>query len=228
MGLGAPRYSRRGRALTTPRTIEAVLFDLHGVLTSSPWESLAAVGANDGAASQDEVLAVMLGDYASDGDHPWHRLERGEIGIGEYLPAVMALAAEAGVELDFNQLRGFSDRIVVQDVVVERVQALRHDGYRTGIVTNNIKEGAGWRSLLPVDDLFDVVVDSSEVGVRKPDPAIFAIALERLGGVRPEAAVFLDDAPGNVEGARRAGLHAIHVDDQATALSELDDLLRAG
>jgi epoxide hydrolase-like predicted phosphatase len=210
---------------TTPIAIEAVLFDLHGVLTSSPWESLAAVGTGDGSSSQDEVLAVMLGDYATDGDHPWHRLERGEIGIGEYLPAVMALGAEAGVELDFNRLRGFSERIVVQDAVVDRVRSLRVDGYRTGIVTNNIKEGAGWRALLPVDELFDVVVDSSEVGVRKPDPAIFAIALERLGGIAPTAAVFLDDAPGNVEGARRAGLRAIHVQDQAAALAELDAVL---
>ena len=111
---------------SNPSSIEAVLFDLHGVLTSSPWEGLAAVGT--GGHSQEDVLAVMLGDYATDGDHPWHRLERGEIGLGEYLPAVMTLAAEAEVELDFNQLRGFNDRIVVQDAVVDRVRALRDEG----------------------------------------------------------------------------------------------------
>ena len=62
------------------------------------------------------------------------------------------------------------------------------DGYRTAVVTNNVKEASGgWRALLPVDELFDVVVDSSAVGVRKPDPAIFAIALEQLGGVPPSA-----------------------------------------
>ena len=204
--------------------IEAVLFDLHGVLTSSPWEGLAAVGT--GGHSQEDVLAVMLGDYATDGDHPWHRLERGEIGLGEYLPAVLALAAEADVELDFNQLRGFNERIVVQDAVVDKVRTLRQDGYRTGVVTNNVREAsAGWRALLPVDELFDVIVDSSDVGVRKPDPAIFAVALERLGGIATSAAVFLDDAPGNVAGAAKAGLHAILVEDQAAALAELDALL---
>ena len=208
-------------------SIEAVLFDLHGVLTSSPWEGLAAVGT--GGHSQEDVLAVMLGDYATDGDHPWHRLERGEIGLGEYLPAVLALAAEADVELDFNQLRGFNERIVVQDAVVDKVRSLRADGYRTGVVTNNVREAsAGWRALLPVDELFDVIVDSSDVGVRKPDPAIFAVALERLGGIEPSSAVFLDDAPGNVEGARRAGLHAIHVEDQTAALAELDVVLSGG
>jgi epoxide hydrolase-like predicted phosphatase len=208
-------------------TIEAVLFDLHGVLTSSPWASLASVGTGAGK-TQEEVLAVMLGDYAVDDDHPWHRLERGEIGIGEYLPAVLALAAEAGVELDFNQLRGFNDRIRVHDEVVDRVRRLRTEGYRTGVVTNNIREASGWRQLLPVDELFDVVVDSCEVGVRKPNPAIFGIALERLGGLAPAAVAFLDDAPGNVAGARTAGLHAVLVDDVATALAELDALLADG
>jgi epoxide hydrolase-like predicted phosphatase len=205
-------------------TIEAVLFDLHGVLTSSPWASLASVGTGAGK-TQEEVLAVMLGDYAVDDDHPWHRLERGEIGIGEYLPAVLALAAEAGVELDFNQLRGFNDRIRVHDEVVDRVRRLRADGYRTGVVTNNIREASGWPDLLPVDELFDVVVDSCEVGVRKPNPAIFTIALDRLGGLAPDSVAFLDDAPGNVAGARAAGLHAIEVDDVARALAELDALL---
>jgi epoxide hydrolase-like predicted phosphatase len=208
-------------------TIDAVLFDLHGVLTSSPWATLASVGTGAGR-TQEEVLAVTLGDHATDDDHPWHRLERGEIGIGEYLPAVLELAAAAGVELDFNQLRGFNDRIAVHDEVVDRVRSLRTDGYRTAIVTNNVREGSGWRALLPVDDLFDVVVDSCEVGVRKPNPAIFAIALERLGDVAPDRAVFLDDAVGNVAGAGAAGLHAILVDDVAVALRELDDLLRAG
>jgi len=207
--------------------MKAVLFDLHGVLTSSPWDTLASVGTADGTSAGD-VLAVMLGDYASDTDHPWHRLERGEIGIGEYLPEVNALAVAASVELDFTQLRGFNDRIVVQDRMVDAVRSARRRGLLTAVVTNNVKEAsAGWRQLLPVDELFDAVVDSSEVGVRKPNPAIFAIALDRLGGVDPADAVFLDDAPGNVAGARAAGLHAILVDDQAVALAALDELLSA-
>ena len=81
--------------------------------------------------------------------------------------------------------------------------------------------------LVPVDELFDVVVDSSAVGMRKPNPAIFHHALELLGGVPPSEAVFLDDSPGNVAGARRAGLHAIHVDELDDALAELDALLSA-
>lgn len=223
MGLGAGRDDRGGRALTA--SIKAVLFDLHGVMTSSPWAALAEVGTAGGA-TEDEVLAVMLGDYAVDGDHPWHRLERGEIGLGDYVPAVVAAGRVAGITLDFDRLRGFNDRIVVNDVMVDRVRRLRGEGYRTALVTNNIRElASGWRSLLPLDELFDAVVDSSEVGARKPGPAIFALALERLGGIAPEHAVFLDDAPGNVAGASAAGLHAILVDDAETALAELDAVL---
>jgi len=79
---------------------------------------------------------------------------------------------------------------------------------------------------VPVDDLFEVIVDSSEVGMRKPNPAIFRHALELLG-VAPDRAVFLDDAPGNVAGAQAAGLHGILVDaaDPVPALDELAALL---
>ena len=209
-------------------TVDAVLFDLHGVVTSSPWAALASVGTGAGH-EQDAVLEVMLGDYAGDGDHPWHRLERGEIGIGEYAAAVSALAANAGIELDWGRLRGFSDRMAVNDAVVDRIRALRADGVKTALVTNNVKEmSSGWRALLSdADELFDAIIDSSEVGVRKPNPEIFRVALERLGGVDPSRAVFLDDAPGNVAGARVAGLDAILVedDDIAAALAALDERL---
>ncbi|HEX7166178.1 MAG TPA: HAD family phosphatase [Acidimicrobiales bacterium] len=211
----------------TGRRLDAVLFDLHGVVTSSPWAALAEVGTAGGV-DADTVLRLMLGDYAEDGDHPWHRLERGEIPLDEYGRSLVAAATEAGIALDFSRLRGFNDRVLVNDRVVARARSLRQDGYRTALVTNNVRELAGgWRALVPADELFDVVVDSSDVGVRKPNPAIFLLALERLGGIEPGRAVFLDDAPGNVEGARRAGLHAILVDDADVALAELDRLLEA-
>jgi len=116
----------------------------------------------------------------------------------------------------------------VHDVVIERIRRLRVEGFRTGLVTNNVKEASSqWRELVPVHELFEVIVDSSEVGMRKPNPAIFLHALELLGGVAPERSVFLDDAAGNVTGARAAGLHAILVDaaDPKPALAELDALL---
>jgi len=108
--------------------------------------------------------------------------------------------------------------------MIHRVRELRADGYRTAILTNNIKEwGRYWKGSIPLD-LFDVVVDSCEVGLRKPDPAIFRLTCERLG-VAPEAAVFLDDTRRHVESARQVGLHAILVADPLAALAELDAIL---
>ncbi len=83
--------------------------------------------------------------------------------------------------------------------------------------------------MIALDELFDVVVDSSAVGMRKPDPAIFTHTLDLLGGVAPDRAVFLDDVESNLVGARRAGLRTILVGDPpGPALTELDRLLGRG
>jgi putative hydrolase of the HAD superfamily len=207
-----------------PVTIQAVLFDLTGVLTTSPWPALEASAGGD--------LELLTGPYHEDTDHPWHRLERGEITLEEWLLAVTALAEEQGRTLDLSPMRTLLDDLAVHEDVVAHVAGLRADGYVTALVTNNVREGAStWRAKLPVDDLFDVVVDSSAVGMRKPDPAIFTHTLDLLGGVAPERAVFLDDVESNLAGARRAGLHTILVGDPpAEALRALDTLLgrRAG
>lgn len=206
--------------------IEAVLFDLHGVLTSSPWPVLAAVGAGSGR-SEAEILAVVIGDYSDDGDHPWHRLERGEIDMHDYAREVAALASVAGFGLDFGALAGFRDSITVHESVVAEVARLRASGFRTALVTNNVREMAdGWRGLLDTDALFDAVIDSSSVGLRKPNPAIFTYAVDRLGLTDPGRAVFLDDLESNVAGALAAGLRGIVVHDPAAAVRDLRLLLR--
>jgi epoxide hydrolase-like predicted phosphatase len=200
------------------RAITTVLFDFAGVLVSSPWPALTAAGGGN--------LELLIGPYEEDGDHPWHRVERGELGIAEWAVEVTALGAAAGIEVDFTPLQALLGEMTVHHQVVDRIRELRAAGYRLGLITNNVREGsATWRALVPVDELFDVVVDSSEVGMRKPNPAIFHHTLELLGVDDPAEAVFLDDAPGNVAGAQRAGLHAIHVDDPDDALAALDALL---
>jgi putative hydrolase of the HAD superfamily len=198
--------------------IRAVLFDFAGVITSSPWTAMAAAGGGS--------LELLIGPYEEDTDHPWHQVERGEIPITQWAEEVRAHGREAGVEIDFSPLLSLLQEMELHHQVIERVRDLRAAGYRTALVTNNVREGSStWRAMLPLDELFDVVVDSSEVGMRKPNPAIFHHALELLGGIDPAHAVFLDDSPGNVIGARRAGLHAIEVHDPDEALAELAALL---
>lgn len=158
-----------------------------------------------------------------------HRLERGEIELMAYVTDVQARAEAAGFELDFDRLRTLMSDLPVYEQMVERIRALRAAGLRTALITNNIREaGDQWRSKVPLDELFDVVIDSSAVGLRKPNPAIFHLALEQLGGIDPGRALFLDDHPGNVAGAEAAGLRALLVDDVDEAIADLDALLAAG
>jgi epoxide hydrolase-like predicted phosphatase len=207
--------------------IRAVLFDFGGVYTPSPFGLFAQAAAELGA-SPERVLGLVFGPYDRDTDHPWHRLERGEISLLDARAAIMALAAEAGIELDpLAILARMAGGGAAREAVVAATRALRTRGVRTALVTNNAREfSAGWRSLIPLAELFDAVVDSSEVGVRKPDPAIFALALRELGGVAPEHAVFLDDFPGNVAAAQAVGLHGIVVGaDPRPAIEALEALL---
>ncbi len=216
-----------GRLSERSRLIDAVLFDFGGVITaSSPFRLLGALGASGGL-SEEETLELLLGPYHEDTDHPFHRMERGEIsGVAWFAEAATAMAAR-GVQLEPSQLVDVFRSLGVHDVVVERIRSLRADGYLTGIITNNVREASNtWQEMLDVDALFDVVVDSSAVGMRKPNPAIYRHALDLLGGIAPERAVFLDDAEGNVAGARAVGMHAILVGpDPLPALAELDALL---
>jgi putative hydrolase of the HAD superfamily len=208
--------------------IEAVLWDVGGVFIPSPFTHLAGLGPElglDGA----RVVELVFGPYDRDTEHPWHRLERGEASFDEVNAALRAAAAAEGVNLDPVALlmrMGDAPRLVNDDVVAV-AQRIHRDGYRTAIVTNNAAEFRdSWKALIDVDSLCELVVDSSEVGMRKPDPRIFELALERLGGVAPERAVFLDDAPGNVRAAAQLGLHAILVtDDVPAALAELEAVL---
>lgn len=209
------------------RVFDAVLFDFGGVFTDSPFEAVRAMGADMGA-PVDEVLELVFGSYDQDNDHVWHRCERGELDLDTARKSITASGRERGLEVDlFEMLKYMSSDGGPRTAVIDRTRRLRADGYRTALVTNNIVEFRDfWRPMVPLDELFDVVVDSSEVGVRKPDPRIFHLTLEQLGDVAPERSVFLDDYPGNVDAARRLGMHGIVVEsDPSGALAELDRVL---
>jgi putative hydrolase of the HAD superfamily len=202
----------------SPR-IEAALFDFGGVFTASPFAAAEGLGPR--------VLEIVFGPYDRDTDHPWHRLERGELAWGAARDQIIALGRDAGVDSDPLRVFGaMGSGAGVRPRVVESVRRLRGARVRTALVTNNVGEfRTRWRELIPVDELFELVVDSSEVGVRKPDPTIFRLALEGLG-VSAERSVFLDDHPGNVAAARSIGLRSILVEeDPDPALAELDALI---
>lgn len=213
-----------------PEEIKAVLFDFGGVFTDSPFHAVLAFGEELGI-DTGEVTRIVFGSYEQDGDHPWHQLERGEITLESARDQILGLSLERDLRVDiydlFAKMAGNNAGADQKQPLVERVRLLKQEGYTTGIVTNNVIEfGDGWRGLIPVDELFDFVVDSSSVGVRKPDPRIFEIALAQLGDVAPGQVAFLDDYQANVDAARTLGLQAITVGtDLLATIAELDDLL---
>jgi putative hydrolase of the HAD superfamily len=206
--------------------IEAVIFDFGGVFIESPYPLLEAMGAELGA-GPGQMTESVFGSLAEDGDHPYHRLERGEIPLQQARDEILR-RGRALYNLDVDIFKLFNRMPSgVHQQLVDRVKGLKREGYPTAMITNNIREFAGsWRSLLPVGELFDLVVDSSQEGMRKPNPAIFRLTLERLGGLAPERTVFLDDCEGNVKAANSLGMQTIHVkSDISQAIAELDALL---
>jgi putative hydrolase of the HAD superfamily len=210
-------------------TVRAVIFDFGGVFIDSPFTALVEAAESRGL-DPVAMLGTVFGPYDDDTDHPWHRLERGEITIAEARDGILELSSvDGGQPIDaFELLLALSGSEVRQEVV-EFCRGVRGRGMATGLLTNNAREFEEfWKPLVPLDELFDDIVDSSEVGLRKPDPRIYELALGRLG-VDAAEAVFIDDAPGNVVGAERVGLRAVLIGPQRSdvpvALAELTRLV---
>jgi len=214
-----------------PGGFDAVVYDFGGVFTASPFAAVADVGRAAGLTA-DEAVALMLGPYDIDTDHPWHRAERGEVDLVACREEILTLSGARGARLDLWDLFALMAKRVtgVRHDVVEHTRKVRSLGLRTALLTNNVAEARPfWEPLLPLGELFDEVVDSSAVGMRKPDPRIYAFTLERLGVAEPGRAVFLDDWPGNVAAARGVGMAGIVVgDDPSGALRQLGDALGLG
>jgi putative hydrolase of the HAD superfamily len=201
------------------RSVDAVLFDFGGVYTDSPFSAMAKAGADKGITAE-ETIDIVFGSYDSDDDHPWHQAERGELDLEAARAGITAIGASRGVEIDLFDMLAYmsSGGAGVRDEVVERTRAIRQAGIGTALITNNIVEFREfWANMIPLAELFDVVIDSSQVGMRKPNPAIFELALAQLGGVSPDRAAFLDDFPGNISAANALGMHGILVEDDPAA-----------
>jgi putative hydrolase of the HAD superfamily len=202
--------------------IDAVIFDFGGVLSSSVGDAMLSVMGSVGAPIE-QLLPIMLGPLDEDGSHPWHRIERGEISAEAAFAEIIELGRQAGFE-NFPAPPAGGDLMTSLAPGTEMIAAartVRAAGFKTAILTNVFHEAHDWRLVCGADELVDVIVESCEVGMRKPDPAIYQYTLEQLGGIAPERALFLDDFPWNITGARAAGLQTLHVADSPTAAGEL-------
>ncbi len=204
--------------MSTP--LPAIVFDFGGVLITPITNQLTEVAAWHDVPML-HMLDVLLGPREqSTLDHPWHRAERGEIPIAHMQELVGPWAEAAGITLRGDEY----DRLLlgdfhIVDEMIDTIRELRTAGHRIGLLTNSFLE---FRPILEqrIDfALFDVVVDSSEVGCRKPEPAIYRLTTERMG-VPADQIIYLDDFLANVEGARSAGWTTVHVTDHPAAIDE--------
>jgi len=200
-----------------------LISDFGGVLTS-PLEAGFLAYQEESGVTLAELGRAMAGAAEEHGDQPLFQLERGEITEAEFRARI-----EAHLERDFDLARLIElsiKRVESNTPMVEFVRELRADGVRAALLTNNVREWESlWRSPL-VDDLFEVVVVSAEVGLRKPDPAIYTLTLERLGdSVSAEDCVFVDDLEINCEAARALGIQAVHFVDAEQAIPEIRSAL---
>jgi putative hydrolase of the HAD superfamily len=206
--------------------LRAIVSDFGGVLTSPLQEAFRHV--QNGIELPAKALGrAMARAIERDGEHPLYELETGRISEAEFFGRLeRALFETEGAEIS---LHGFGTRLMEalrpNDALFAHYRSLRDGGLRFALLTNNVREWEPlWRPKLPIDDVFEVVVDSAFVGMRKPDPEIYAITLERLG-LPASACAFVDDIDINVEAARALGFRGVLFRDTAQAVAELDALL---
>jgi putative hydrolase of the HAD superfamily len=208
--------------------IRAVISDFGGVLTTPLMHSFAAFQNRTGIPAA-ELGSAMQAIAEREGAHPLFELETGRLTERDFLARL-----EAALEPLLGhrpQMHGFREiyfeALEPNQPMIDLMRALRRRGLRTALLTNNVREWEPlWRSMLPVDEIFEVVVDSAFVGMRKPDPPIYELAVERLGDeIAPPECLFVDDVLVNVEAARDLGMNAIHFRDNEQAIAEIERVL---
>ena len=192
--------------------IRAVLFDVGGVIITSPFESFSRYEADAGL--PDGFIRKL--NSTNPDTNAWAQLERNAVSFDEFCELFESEARAAGGELKARD-------VMVRPAMLEAVRRC-HDRLKTAMVTNNWRaedEGGRLDSLLP---LFDVVIESSKAGIRKPEPRFYEMACEQLE-IEPAEAVFLDDLGVNLKPARAMGMTTIKVTDPDEAIAELETVV---
>jgi putative hydrolase of the HAD superfamily len=204
--------------------ITTVISDFGGVLTSPLIQSFIAYQEETGIDFRQ--FGEAMGRIIERGEpHPLYELECGRISEDEFYAQ---LEAEIGGGVSLRDLaeRYFAN-LHPNEPMIEYMRSLSGRGFRLALLTNNVREWEPrWKAKIPaIDELFEVIVDSGFVGMRKPDPRIYELTLERLGGVPAAECVFVDDVDVNCEAARELGMTAVHFHDAGQAIDKLEELL---
>ena len=203
--------------------IRAVICDFGGVLTSPLVGSFMKFQEHSGVSLEQLGAAMAKLAEESDGQHPLFALEKGELSEAEFLRRLEdALGGDVSLE-------GFGERyfehLHPNEEMIGEMRRLRERGLRMALLTNNVREWEPlWRAKLPdIDEIFEVIVDSAFVGMRKPEPGIYELTVDRLGdGVAAADCLFVDDIEANCEMATELGMTAVHFRDAAQAIAEIE------
>ena len=201
--------------------IRAVLFDFGGVITSSPFDAFARLEQELGLPPE----FIRTVNATNPDDNAWARLERSEVDLDAFAVLWSEEARALGHEVDG---RAVLERLAGQ-IRPDMVAAIRtcRTAYKTGCLTNNFGSADATVSaeVAAIYELFDAVLESRTLGVRKPDPRFYELACSALD-VKPEECVFLDDLGVNLKPARALGMHTIKVTKPEVALRELTEVLQ--
>ena len=209
--------------------IRAVISDFGGVLTTPLAGSFQAFADQSGI-----ELATMGQAFAAlaerDGMNPLHELECGRMTEEVFVAGLQrALSDVSGREVE---LAAFAETLwaglLPNEPMIALMASLRAEGYKMALLTNNVREWESrWRAMAPIDDIFELVIDSAFVGMRKPEPAIYELAVARLG-VPVGDCLFVDDREDNCAGARAVGMSAVVYRDVDQAVAEIRGALDGG
>jgi putative hydrolase of the HAD superfamily len=202
--------------------IKTIISDFGGVLTTPLLQSYMAFQDQTGITTETLGRAMQAASEAS-GDNPLFEMERGEISEAVFLEKLTAglepLLGHAPELHRFKEI--YFEALQPNAEMIELMRELKEIGYRMAMLTNNVREWEPlWRAMLPVDEIFETVVDSGFVGCRKPESRIYELTLERIAAPAGTC-LFVDDVEVNIDGARKVGMNAVHFRDNEQAIAEI-------
>lgn len=209
--------------------IEAVVSDFGGVLTTPLLDAFMGLQERRGIPLESFGAALARAAETDGGANPLFELETGRLTEQQFAAKLgAALRTELGRDVDLARFgETFFEHLHPNDELFAFMRGLHERGYRMAILTNNVREWEPlWRTMLPVDEIFETIVDSGFAGVRKPDPRIYELTLERLE-LAAEATLFVDDMEINCDAARALGMRAVHFRSNAQAIDEIEQALAA-
>lgn len=211
--------------------IKAIISDFGGVLTSPLLESFAAVQDETGIPFDEVGRAMATIGKRNGGVNPLFQLEKGEITEADFLDQIAdELESALGHRPAMHRFSEvYFDALQPNHGMIELMSELRDSGLMMAMLTNNVREWEPrWRAMLPVDEIFELVVDSAFVGMRKPDPEIYQLTLERLAGPSAQECLFIDDIEINCRSAEELGLRTVHYRESDQAIAEIRRAVAGG